>query len=345
MPLAVLNGRLLIVNGTLAEQCSCCANPPPPPTGYTCADESCVPVYGGPGQYTTLEECRRYCEGECSQDSDCGECSVCVDGECQPCPQGTTCVNGVCREPCTSDSQCGECEVCLDGQCQPCPEGTICVGGICEPDPCDGGTIYYCCWKNALKLELVCQQTPCGPGLQNGDPKCTQQECDETCSKYRCNQNDGYRCIPDKEGAYSSIESCRKLCKPPGCAGGCPPPQEVESTAAFYSTIVSAPFGAATIKVEYDAFSVPDRFQIWGPTIQGGQQVADRVIKADSGYRGDQQVADQRCDDKITVKGGGSGSIQWNKPEGVCAVEVVVIAPCKGTRWNIKISCEANAAP
>lgn len=76
------------------------------------------------------------CEGVC-----CPEGQTCVDGVCSPCPsgrvqcgdiccpEGQVCVDGVCVNPCPEERQCGD-------NC--CEEWQYCCGGVCSDTPCCG---------------------------------------------------------------------------------------------------------------------------------------------------------------------------------------------------------------
>jgi hypothetical protein len=94
-----------------------------------------------------------------------------------------------------------------------------------------------------------------------------------------------------------------------------------------------------TITLTYNARTVPDRFQIWGPTLNAaGAVIAARVIKADSGYRG----GEGEC---VPVEGSGSGSLTWVKGKGITCFEVAVLSPCDGTAWDYTLTCGGNPAP
>ena len=315
MPLAVKLRALIRGLGGLAADCTCCGNPPP--VGYNCVSAECVAAYSGSATYSTLAACQAQCK--CQSSSDCPSGEQCLDNECKP--------------PCQVNED--------------CPSGYECIDGDCS-DPCPTLPKVYCCYTDSTKTSFRCQLSPCASGLYRGGPYCTSVECESACQMFSCNRTT-YVCSPDPNGTYKGVEDCRRNCTPSACEddGPCGGPVAVSSGGVgITSRVFPTPKKAAIIRVTYDAKFIPDRFQIWAPVLNAlGQVIANRVIKADSNYRGDQVVADQNCADKIKVRGGGQGFIQWNKPYGVCSVEVQVIAPCESTVWSYIYSCELNGAP
>jgi hypothetical protein len=127
---------------------------------------------------------------------------------------------------------------------------------------------------------------------------------------------------------------------------------------------------ASTITVNYAARCFPNRFQLWAPQCgQSGNLIAERVLKRDSDYRGDdgnvkvgglltcadrKAAANPPCTQD--TQGGPTGSFTWNKPDGITCVEIAVISPCEEagevgpdnplTGWEYTIqSVAGNPAP
>ena len=209
--------------------CVACSTEHPCPACFVCIDGQCTPKecpegFCNPdtgdctgclssGQCTGDHECCvdgqcKCCPGyyydsftqtcveipDCTTDTDCPECYVCIAGECQPlvCPAGTECVEGKCLHPCDCISKncprnsscypnspdncyCIECGgPCVEGSCYP---GCVCINGVCSPNQCQG----------------PCQdKNDCGSGCGCLDNECVP--CDTmTCNN--CDQVDGCACI------------------------------------------------------------------------------------------------------------------------------------------------------
>lgn len=244
----------------------------------------------------------------------------------------------------------------------------MCIGGTCYDL-----TAYYCCYTEdppditspdwaqfRLNADFDCQEGLCtSTDSETGEtsyslarvksgPHPTTLECDYICQRFAC-LDDSYTCVPLADGEHLTIEECSEDCAPTvSCVEGGGTDfqtRQFESVPGqtYASQHFTFPFEAGTIRVEYNAFSIPDRFQILAPSIDPvtGAVIARRIVKADSNYRGDQGSA---CEG-LTVKGPGEGFIEWNKPEGICTAEIAVIAPCQGTGWQMTLSFEVNGAP
>jgi hypothetical protein len=107
------------------------------------------------------------------------------------------------------------------------------------------------------------------------------------------------------------------------------------------------PVYSVLVRVEYRAYAIPDRFQIWGEVMRFGQPAGYGTIHTDSGYRGEEWAKDEYCvdDPRVVIVGPGTGSMYWVKPEGTCWAAVSVIAPCESTGWEFTVTCEVNVAP
>ena len=255
-----------------------------------------------------------------------------------------------------------------------CPSDNVCLAGICYPT-----SAYYCCYDqtppaDATLLEeflktatFGCQFGPCFDQSSSGDdpvynarkikagPSPTNIECNAVCTKFNCLVSSNYKCQPDPNGEYPTIEQCRDACRDQTACqsdGG-----SDFTTVTFNSTNIAGnfvsvlsplPYAAGVVRLEYNAFSIPDRFQLWGPTLDFNtkQVIASRVIKGDSQYRGREDgLASCPDDNNISIEGEGEGFIVWNKPEAACYVEVAVFAPCDGTGWEADLSFTGNSAP
>lgn len=238
---------------------------------------------------------------------------------------------------------------------------------------------YYCCYSEdppeitdpewpvwSLEAEFACQLGPCESDestesdpvysqarIKSG-PHPTSEECGFICQRFTCTGLPGNRiCIPNLEGEYLTIEECSEQCAPQVI---CEPSDEMagwpservsgDDSTNFWSKVYAVPWEAGTVRVEYDAYNIPDRFQILAATLDPatGAPIATRIIKADSQYRGNPD-SDCAKEEGLNLAGPGKGFIEWNKPENICLVEVAVIAPCVGTGWEFTISFEMNNAP
>ena len=180
-------------------------------------------------------------------------------------------------------------------------------------------------------------------------PHPTATECAALCQKFDCNAGT-HQCDPAISGEYLTLEECHEACAdqaaPCESGVGTFDPLSIgsaEATGDFYSRTVSVPFDQGVFRVDYNAFTIPDRFQVWAATLDPVtlQPIATRIIKADSQYRGEQSDA---CNN-INVSGPGQGLVEWSKPTGICQIEVVVIAPCPGTGWDMSLSFTPNPLP
>ena len=148
---------------------------------------------------------------ECTDDSACGPCEICVSGNCEPvvCPDKHKCVNGECIYwPCTDAScnngaDCGEECGCLDGVCTPCymlncAENTSCTSALgCE---CKG--------ENCIPISNCGQ--PC-----DGFTPCTEPGC--TCYNGTCVNCANFPCTTES-GGCDSFYNCQ--CTDGNCGGG-----------------------------------------------------------------------------------------------------------------------------
>ncbi len=94
--------------------------------------------------------------------------------------------------------------------------------------------------------------------------------------------------------------------------------------------------GTGTVTLHYDAFSIPDKFEVW----YGGVKVID------TGYRGDTSYQ-SALDTELTSRGlptetiisGGSGTASFLKSTGLTIALVRIYAPLPGTDWNFTLDC------
>lgn len=304
------------------EPCECGPNTPCPEC-FECIDGKCV----------RIEDC-------CADGTPCPECSKCENGTCVPCGECEQCIDGFCLP-------CGPCQTCVDGECVPCPEA--CVDGVCVPNQ------YYCCYDECPGGEdeygnplppptSHCQPYPCGMGedqngedcsLTKGGPYSTINLCQQNCQKYKCilDACGNGQCVPDPEGSYSSMMECLA-----GCVGE-PCSQPCTFTGANAPGIYAIDACERDICVSYvSPDSRPIRVQIWGPTLDANCNViASDVIKADSGWRGE-ECCDCESRPGGALAGGPKGQITWNKPRGATFFRVAVLTAC-GSSANIDIAC------
>lgn len=237
---------------------------------------------------------------------------------------------------------------------------------------------YYCCYESAPtssnpKPRKQCQKGPCDEALIAGGPYRTQEECAASCTRYDCTAGG---CYSESDGEYETLADCQQHCNPKfecsaslGCVGstagqyaslaecqaacGCDadpapacPPQDVMfgGEVGFSSKQFAVPAEVRLVTVTFDAADVPDRFQILGPTLDGnGNVVASRVMKRDSGWRGNPGYCKE-------PDGPPTGTLVWEKGLGITCFEVAVLAPCPATAWGYKVRCEVpsgevNTAP
>lgn len=360
-------GKLLRVGQRLALSAYCCCTRWCRRTG---SDECGNPVYGcSPNEAGSIGPCTPDCKPpeepcECGPDKPCDICFECINSKCvriqdccadgSPCPHCHKCENGTCV-PCGECEQCidgiclpcGPCQTCIDGECVPCPED--CVGGVCVPyqyyccyDECPGGEDEY---GNPLPPPTThCQSYPCGTGEdQNGDPcsltksgpYSTINLCQQNCQRYECVLDacgDG-QCVPDPDGEYETLSACLAGCEGDPCSGPC------TFTGASTPGTYSIDACERDICVSYvSPDSRPIRVQIWGPTLDASCNViASDVIKADSGWRGE-ECCDCESRPGGALAGGPKGQIKWTKPRGVTFFRVAVLTACSSSA-NISIEC------
>lgn len=342
MPLVTKAGQLLRKLGQLATSCGCCLS-------YWCVPSredacgqqryDCANTQNPPPESTGPHS-----------SSNCG--NACPDAE-------VSCEKYWCYA--TGYSPCGG----VVAQCTVDAFGDEATSGPFDYPSCDGcgggGTSecpadkWYCCYDEAPSQSPEsplpshsCTFGPCA-GMMAGDyslyrsgPHDTSQECNSQCGNYSCTSQQG--CVSDPEGPHASLEACQAAC---GClaptafvCSDTPTTVTYTGGGGFSSRQYSVSAERLTITLTYHAADVPDRFQIWGPTLNAaGATIATRVIKADSGYRG----GAGQC---VPVDGAGDGSLTWVKAKGITCFEVTVISPCEETTyWEYTLTCGGNPAP
>lgn len=342
MSLAVRAGLWLTKAGQLLASCACCAS------------WWCIP--------DRRDACgrMRYLDCQNTQNPPPGARGPIRQSECSQCDTYTPCEARFCYAgsgiPCTPVYVC-RADAFGDGaafgpvaNCSECSQHGL---FDCPADK------YYCCYDYPPTPALPeprksCQLGPCigSTGLPDesliaSGPHDSSVSCSRQCSRYNCDRLVG--CTPSANGRFATLDECEVAC---GCAtenaATCSSPAVVEGNSPYSSKYFSVGPEALTITVAYNAFRIPDRFQIWGPTLDDtGATVARRVIKADSGYRGTPNTCKDDAGEPITLTlaGEGSGQITWRKPAGVRCFEVAVISPCVGTGWTYTVSCQGNPAP
>lgn len=157
---------------------------------------------------------------DCSTDSDCPVCQICVGGVCQPriCPDGYICINDNCVEVCNCDEPaCSRTAACIrynsttcicqecSGSCAddiPCREGCICVNNNCVPNVCNSP-----CATGA----------DCGIGCGCLDNQCVPCEY-LSCLTDKCGLADGCKCY----GSQCKADPCKGPCENGAdCGTGC----------------------------------------------------------------------------------------------------------------------------
>jgi hypothetical protein len=124
------------------------------------------------------DDCETYNQttGTCDP-IECGVCSTCVSGTCQPVDDGTECGSGlVCQQGRCVAACPQECTVYQNGQCVAAPNGMSCGGGssTCCNGTCSGIPGQACCSDAG---------SSCGPSL------CCDPDtyCNQTCNnQYVC---------------------------------------------------------------------------------------------------------------------------------------------------------------
>lgn len=145
---------------------------------------------------------------QCTKDTDCPPCSICVDGLCVPieCPDGYICdpdtgdcvFNPCPNQPCNNGAECGPDCGCFEGQCVPCRNLQ------CNTDEC------------AKALGCECYGTVCAPTSGCSGNCSTGYDCGQGCTCYQgqCVPCSNFPCIPDE---CSSRPGCQ--CNGQNCAG------------------------------------------------------------------------------------------------------------------------------
>lgn len=123
---------------------------------------------------------------QCCDNSDCPECSECIDGVClKSCEENECCINNQCSIdncPCINDNDCNSGSKCCNGVCEiinscPCSNDSDCFNGA----TCCYGT---CCNEICCDNTETCGSKPCC----TGDEDCDVSNC------FECSQDLG-RCI------------------------------------------------------------------------------------------------------------------------------------------------------
>ena len=240
-----------------------------------------------------------------------------------------------------------------------------------------------------------CQQGPCF-GMNNGwygryssGPHATEAACNSACQKHSC---DSGSCVPSSTGQYASLQACLNGC---GCSAqqagivvnpnqtppaittipalwrsGIYPAGTVRDNppVALVSRKFSVDAAAGRISVDMSVYSVNGvtrpgfvRWQILSIGTDGaGNQVASRVMKADSGWRGRCPNEIYPCDPPSDCVDGVNGvsingpvldpadfqvynAIYWCKPQGITCFEVAVLSPCYNTDYYYTVSYQPGS--
>lgn len=110
-----------------------------------------------------------------------------------------------------------------------------------------------------------------------------------------------------------------------------------ENTITAYTVdirIIKTSYRPGMMNFIYDAYTVPDRFQVVGIPVDSR---LPEVLLFDSGFRGD-----ITCGYATTLAGVGSGSVEIFKPDGMIYIKVLVEAPCDGTAWKYLLTCPVD---
>lgn len=189
------------------------------------------------------DPCANSCipDGGCNTDDDCGECKVCMGGECSgpgvacksdgDCPFPKKCKinpDDVCNNMCTSgqgcvsSNDCGACQVCMDGECvdagevmcesdDDCMFGLVCK--IDENNPCNNQCVQYKdCWENDDCGECkMCKSgscTPSGPNQCKSDSDCPDDKVCQKNAEDPCQNTCVTGGVCDVDDDCGSCESC-----------------------------------------------------------------------------------------------------------------------------------------
>ena len=393
MGLIARAGQLVRYAGQLANSCACCIKYWCVPSytdacgqqRYTCQSTQSPPA-GSLGPYSSPQ-----CEGQsCAPSNPCLKWWCYITGY-TPC--------GKTKYQCRQDES-GQGSVLgpYDTNCSNCS-----TDYSCPPT-----NYYCCWDKNPnyspgtgeSPAQKSCQVGPCA-GMSSGDytlydsgPHNSREVCREQCSAYDCV---GLRkCSPSATGQYKSLEDCWDAC---GCSletGGSPcnlsNSPRASTIPTFYTiaqpTVRDTPpvaFHSFQFSVPSSQFRVivgmtwspaagytragPVRWQVYAPGFDGaGNQVASRIIKADSDWRGQCIPPGGQCppdtdaycaypcdapadcedvDHNLTVgqvvridNMSTYNQISFCKREGLTCFEVVVMAPCPSTDWTLTVNCD-----
>ena len=197
-----VNGECTCAPGKLIDSKGCCVdcidNSNCPPCTI-CVGGVCVPLDCGTG---VCDPANNSCV-ECLSSGDCTAANTCcVNNQCVCCPgyyyNPST---GECEEipDCTSDTDCPTCYICVAGECQPlpCPDGFICIDNECRREcdcvnrDCPGQTVCF----DHHSGDCYCGQCTgtcntnfeCAPGCSCIEGNCVKNTCTGTC-------NDGRDC-------------------------------------------------------------------------------------------------------------------------------------------------------
>ncbi len=220
---------------------------------YECLNDEC----STDGDCAEGEECapEGFCRDKqpvtCTQDDECEENELCLNGLCQvapsctqdgDCPTDTVCYNGRCARPCADNNDCGQMETCVDGHClrrcledSNCPAGTICENNVCveaectEDSDCTGDQVR--CQGGRCEHYTTCDTTEdCDPNYECIDGICEElptcaidADCAESCTGDACICTDGH-C--HETSACSTEDDCTAeedcvggICVPHLCRG------------------------------------------------------------------------------------------------------------------------------
>ena len=208
---------------TECPKCEICVNgkcqPRTCPEGTICIDDKCVPTCDCSNPICNRNSaCTRYnsttcicvtCDGDCTDNSHCGDSCYCNNGKCTPNP---------CNKACSTGADCGPNCGCLNGKCVPCSSGSCatnnctqidgckCIGTTCSGDPCTGPC------ENGSDCGENC-------GCSNGKcVSCDKLSCDECAVTLGCKCTNG-KCLPVPKcnGNCTSSADCPLGCT---CVGG-----------------------------------------------------------------------------------------------------------------------------
>lgn len=199
------------------EQCPPC---------HICTPDGCVPIVCPEGVCNPeTETCV-----DCLVANDCGENECCVGNSCNCCPgfvRDFTTGKCVPEPDCSKDTDCKECEICVEGTCVPvqCPDGYVCVGGVCVPEcdcfnkDCTGNrtclpldsTTCFC-----APCEGACNESAdCGEGCFCDNGECRANPCSGACNNGAdcgdgCGCLDG-QCVPCESLSCSDTDCSEAL--------------------------------------------------------------------------------------------------------------------------------------